>query len=145
MSTVSPKGAGACVNEVSFAYPEGVARRHPEFVAAHQGAYWETAREDDRIALMIQAGRDALTRRGENDRGPVHPHLEAGIISFHDWLAGRSWRMEEIAEPMAAFDHAVVRTRAGKPLAPDSDPVLSAKATARDAENWVLKRRFKAR
>jgi choline monooxygenase len=87
LSCVEPAGAGECVNKVVFAYPEGVAEKWPDLVAAHQAAYWETACEDDAIASRIQAGRECLSRRGDHEAGPAHPHLEAGIVKFHEWLS----------------------------------------------------------
>lgn len=91
LSVAAPAGPGRCLNGTSFAYPKGVAEAFPEFVAAHQAAYWETAAEDDLIARAMQRGRDVLAARGEDDRGPAHPHLEAGVVAFHAWLARRGW------------------------------------------------------
>jgi choline monooxygenase len=76
------------MNEVTFAYPKNLASAHPNFVQAHQGAYWETAQEDEAIGRSIQAGRHFLWSRNRDESGPVHPTLEAGIIKFHDWLMG---------------------------------------------------------
>jgi hypothetical protein len=87
LSIAEPAGAGESINRVAFAYPKGIAESHPELVAAHQAAYWETALEDDEIARRIQSGRDCLSRRGEHQAGPAHPHLEAGIVKFHEWLS----------------------------------------------------------
>ena len=98
VSTLEPAGKGSCWNEVSFWYPPGVARERPDFVAAHQEAYWETAREDDEIASRIQAGREALAARGQDERGPICPHLEDGIERFHRWLNERAWEGVREAE-----------------------------------------------
>lgn len=92
ISTLSPSGPGACSNRVEFAYPKGVALGSPEFVRAHQAAYWETAAEDDEIGRRIQQGRDALAKAGRHEAGPAHPLMEAGIVKFHDWLEAASWR-----------------------------------------------------
>ena len=93
ISTVLPKGAGRCENDVSFCYPKGVATSRPDFVLAHQEAYWETAAEDDEIAMRMQAGRDVLVGAGLDQNGPVHRKMEAGIIEFHDWIRSRSWAL----------------------------------------------------
>lgn len=95
LSTLSPAGPGLCLNVVDFAYPRGVAARHPGFVEAHQAAYWETVGEDDAIGRRIQQGRAALAGAGRDEAGPVHPELEAGIVKFHDWLAAAQWRSRE--------------------------------------------------
>jgi phenylpropionate dioxygenase-like ring-hydroxylating dioxygenase large terminal subunit len=92
ISRVRPTGPGRSVNEVDFLYPTGLAESNPEWIKAHQDAYWETAMEDDRIAEAIQAGRNALAISGRDESGPAHPHLEAGIIRFHDWLESKAWR-----------------------------------------------------
>ena len=91
LSTLVPTASGACVNRVEFIYPASLLARYPGFAAAHQLAYWETAREDDKIAQRIQAGRDALAAAGRDERGPAHPHLEAGVVEFHRWLARAPW------------------------------------------------------
>lgn len=92
ISVAVPDGAGRSINETVFAYPMGIAEKHPDFVAAHQAAYWETAFEDDDIASRIQKGRQALSLRGDDERGPACPHLEAGVVAFHDWMALAAWR-----------------------------------------------------
>lgn len=99
ISVAAPTGPGQSLNETIFAYPRGVAQSHPEFVKAHQAAYWETAREDDEIAARIQKGRAALASRGCDERGPACPHLEDGVVAFHDWLARGSWRAGPPREP----------------------------------------------
>jgi hypothetical protein len=98
ISSLEPHRPGACVNHVVFAYPVGVAHARPDFVAAHQRAYWETAREDDEIAMRIQKGRMALAMSGLDQSGPAHPHLEAGIERFHQWLALGAWREGSMEE-----------------------------------------------
>lgn len=97
ISRVRPTGQGQSVNEVDFLYPKGLAESNPEWIKAHQDAYWETALEDDRIAEAIQAGRDALALSGRDESGPAHPHLEAGVIHFHDWLGSKPWRAQNKA------------------------------------------------
>ena len=87
ISTVRPVKAGESLNEVVFAYPKGWLDTCPEFAQAHQDAYWETAKEDDEISQRMQQGKNILIARGDDERGPAHSHLEAGIVAFHDWLA----------------------------------------------------------
>lgn len=103
ISVAAPAGPGKSLNETIFAYPRGVAQSHPEFVKAHQAAYWETAREDDDIASRIQKGRAALARSGRDERGPACPHLEDGIVAFHEWLASGAWRSSPQMELPAAI------------------------------------------
>jgi hypothetical protein len=98
VSSLEPDGPGASWNRVAFAYPAGLASARPDFVAAHQAAYWETALEDDEIGERIQKGRDALSRAGRDESGPACPHLEDGIVHFHRWLAAWS-RQESIGNP----------------------------------------------
>ena len=102
ISSVSPMGPGQSINRVVFAYPKEWVEKCPEFVKAHQQAYWETAKEDDEIAQRMQAGKNALAARGCDERGPAHPHLEAGIVEFHNWLAKNPWDRQASAS-MAAY------------------------------------------
>lgn len=111
ISVAAPAGPGKSLNETVFAYPRGIAQSHPEFVKAHQAAYWETAREDDDIASRIQKGRAALARSGRDERGPACPHLEDGIVAFHEWLARGAWRSSPTMEIPAAMAAARARPR----------------------------------
>ena len=55
------------------------------FVDAQQAAYMETCTEDDEIALRMDAGRQALMQRGDNEVGPYQSPMEDGMQQFHEW------------------------------------------------------------
>ena len=55
------------INVVEFYYPEDIALFEPEFVAAEQAAYMETAVEDDEIAERMDAGRRRCSPQGRNE------------------------------------------------------------------------------
>ena len=57
-----------------------------EFVEAEQAAYWETAIEDDEIALRMDRGRKALLLQGMNQSGPYQSPMEDGMLHFHEYL-----------------------------------------------------------
>ena len=73
------------INVVEFYYPEEIALFEREFVEAEQAAYMETAREDDEIALRMDAGRAALYERGDNEVGPYQSPMEDGMQHFHEF------------------------------------------------------------
>ena len=85
VSTLVPKGPRETLNVVEFYYPEEVAAFEPELVAAQQAAYWETCAEDDEIALRMDAGRQALMERGDDEAGPYQSPMEDGMQHFHEW------------------------------------------------------------
>ena len=85
VSTLYPHGPRKTLNRVEFFYPEEIVAFEPEFVAAHQAAYWETCREDDEIAERMDAGRWALLQRGDDDAGPYQSPMEDGMQQFHEW------------------------------------------------------------
>ena len=85
VSTLIPKGPRKTLNLVEFYYPEEVAAFEPELVAAQQTAYWETCAEDDEIALRMDAGRQALMERGDDEAGPYQSPMEDGMQQFHEW------------------------------------------------------------
>ena len=85
VSTLIPKGPRKTLNLVEFYYPEEVAAFEPELVAAQQAAYWETCAEDDEIALRMDAGRQALMERGDDEAGPYQSPMEDGMQHFHEW------------------------------------------------------------
>lgn len=87
ISTIYPKGAGACVNHVEFYYPEALYKDMPDYFAAEKAAYMETAVEDEEACLLLEKGRRALYLSGEEEHGPIEPFLEAGVAHFYDWLA----------------------------------------------------------
>ena len=85
VSTLHARGPQDTVNTVEFFYPEEIAAFEPEFVAAQQAAYMETVVEDDEIALRMDAGRQALMHRGDDERGPYQSPMEDGMQHFHEW------------------------------------------------------------
>ncbi len=86
VSTLIPRGVDRTTNVVEFYYPEEIALFEREFVEAEQAAYMETAREDDEIALRIDAGRRALYRQGRSDAGPYQSPMEDGMQHFHEFI-----------------------------------------------------------
>jgi phenylpropionate dioxygenase-like ring-hydroxylating dioxygenase large terminal subunit len=70
ISTLVPQAVDRTLNVVEYYYPEDIALFEPEFVAAEQAAYRETAKEDDEIAERMDAGRKALYSRGRSETGP---------------------------------------------------------------------------
>ena len=85
VSTLFPRGPRKTLNLVEFFYPETVAAFEREFVDAQQAAYMETCTEDDEIALRMDAGRQALMERGDDDAGPYQSPMEDGMQQFHEW------------------------------------------------------------
>ncbi len=85
VSTLHPKGPQKTINVVEFFYPEEIAAFEREFIEAEQAAYWETCREDDEIALRMDAGRRALMERGADEFGPYQSPMEDGMRHFHAW------------------------------------------------------------
>jgi phenylpropionate dioxygenase-like ring-hydroxylating dioxygenase large terminal subunit len=85
VSTLFPRGPQRTTNLVEFFYPEEIAAFEREFVEAHQAAYLETCREDDEIALRMDAGRRALHERGDDEAGPYQSPMEDGMQQFHEW------------------------------------------------------------
>ena len=85
ISTLIPKAVDKTLNVVEFYYPEDIALFEPEFVAAEQAAYHETAREDDEIAERMDAGRKALYTQGRSEVGPYQSPMEDGMQHFHEF------------------------------------------------------------
>jgi len=85
VSTLFPKGPRKTMNLVEFFYPEEIAAFERDFVEAQQAAYLETCAEDDEIALRMDAGRQALHERGDDEAGPYQTPLEDGMQAFHAW------------------------------------------------------------
>ncbi len=85
VSTLIPKGPRKTLNVVEFFYPEEIAAFEREYVEAQQAAYLETCIEDDEIALRMDAGRQALMQRGDDDAGPYQSPMEDGMQHFHEW------------------------------------------------------------
>jgi len=86
ISTLVPRGPQQTTNVVEFYYPEDIAWFEREFVEAEQAAYLETAREDDEIALRMDAGRKALLEQGRDEFGPYQSPMEDGMKHFHEFL-----------------------------------------------------------
>jgi choline monooxygenase len=85
VSTLIPKGPRKTLNVIEFFYPEEIAAFEREYVQAQQAAYLETCVEDDEIALRMDAGRQALMERGDDDAGPYQSPMEDGMQHFHEW------------------------------------------------------------
>jgi choline monooxygenase len=85
VSTLVPQSPRKTLNVVEFFYPEAVAAFEREYVQAQQAAYLETCVEDDEIALRMDAGRQALLERGDDDAGPYQSPMEDGMQHFHEW------------------------------------------------------------
>jgi choline monooxygenase len=85
VSTLFPRGPRKTLNLVEFFYPEEIVAFEPDFVQAQQAAYMETCAEDDEIALRMDAGRQALMLRGDDDAGPYQSPMEDGMQQFHEW------------------------------------------------------------
>ena len=89
VSTLLPQGPRKTLNVVEFFYPEEIAAFEREYVQAQQAAYLETCVEDDEIALRMDAGRQALMARGDDDAGPYQSPMEDGMQHFHEWYQQR--------------------------------------------------------
>ena len=89
VSTLHPLGPQQTMNVVEFYYPEDIALFEPDFIAAQQAAYMETAIEDDEIGERMDAGRRALWQRGDNEVGPYQSPMEDGMEHFHRWYRQR--------------------------------------------------------
>jgi phenylpropionate dioxygenase-like ring-hydroxylating dioxygenase large terminal subunit len=85
ISTLVPQAVDRTLNVVEYYYPEDIALFEPEFVAAEQAAYRETAKEDDEIAERMDAGRKALYARGRSETGPYQSPMEDGMQHFHEF------------------------------------------------------------
>ena len=86
VSSLVPRGPRHTTNIVEFYYPEEVVWFERELVEAERAAYLETAVEDDEIALRMDAGRQALLKRGLNQTGPYQSPMEDGMQHFHEFL-----------------------------------------------------------
>jgi choline monooxygenase len=89
VSTVWPRGPEHCINIAEFYYPEEIALFEPEFMAAEQAAYQETAREDDEICMRMHRGRRALWQRGIEEQGPYQSPMEDGLMHYQAFLRQR--------------------------------------------------------
>ncbi|MDK2125249.1 aromatic ring-hydroxylating oxygenase subunit alpha [Parachitinimonas caeni] len=86
ISTIVPTGVRSYKNVVEFYYPEEIALFEPDFIAAEQAAYMETAVEDAEIIRRMEEGREALYRAGRNEVGPYQSPMEDGMAHFHEFL-----------------------------------------------------------
>ena len=89
VSTLHPISPSKTLNMVEFYYPEEIVAFEREFVEAQQAAYMETCIEDDEIAERMDAGRQALMQRGDNEVGPYQSPMEDGMQHFHEWYRGK--------------------------------------------------------
>ena len=85
VSTLHPIGVDKTLNMVEFYYPEEVVAFERELVESQQAAYMETCVEDDEIAQRMDAGRQALVERGDDEVGPYQSPMEDGMQHFHEW------------------------------------------------------------
>ena len=85
VSSLHPQGPRKTLNLVEFFYPEEIMAFEPEFIAAQQAAYMETVVEDDEIGERMDAGRQALMLRAEDEVGPYQSPMEDGMRHFHEW------------------------------------------------------------
>lgn len=86
ISTVIPDGPQKTTNVVEYYYTDEVAWFEPDFIAAQQAAYRETAAEDEEICARMEAGRRALYVAGENQVGPYQTPMEDGMLHFHQFI-----------------------------------------------------------
>ena len=86
ISTIVPRGPEHCTNIVEFYYPEEIALFEPEFIAAEQKAYDETALEDEEICQRMNDGRKLLWQEGRDEQGPYQSPMEDGMVHFHEFL-----------------------------------------------------------
>jgi choline monooxygenase len=89
VSHLVPRGPRHTTNIVEFYYPEEIVLFEREFVEAERAAYMETCAEDDEIAIRMDAGRQVLLERGENQVGPYQSPMEDGMQHFHEFLRAR--------------------------------------------------------
>ena len=86
ISTLHPRGADRHLNVIEFYYPEEIALFEPEFMAAQQRAYHETAAEDEEICMRMTEGRRALLLDGREEHGPYQSPMEDGMVHFHEFI-----------------------------------------------------------
>jgi choline monooxygenase len=85
ISTLVPQAVDRTLNVVEFYYPEEIALFEREFVECEQAAYFETAAEDDEIALRMDEGRRVLNAQGRSEVGPYQSPMEDGMQHFHEF------------------------------------------------------------
>ncbi|MGE0800913.1 MAG: aromatic ring-hydroxylating dioxygenase subunit alpha [Lautropia sp.] len=97
VSSLIPRGPRHTTNVVEFYYPEEIVWFERGFVDAERAAYLETAAEDDEIAVRMDAGRQALLERGENQTGPYQSPMENGMQHFHEFLRRELGDVDRVA------------------------------------------------
>jgi len=85
VSVAIPRGPEKCTVITEFYYPEEIVWFEPDFIAAEQAAYFETAKEDDEICLRMHEGRKALWLAGQSEVGPYQSPMEDGMQHFHEF------------------------------------------------------------
>lgn len=85
VSHLIPQAVNKTLNVVEFYYPEEIAAFEPDFIAAEQAAYMETAIEDDEIGERMDRGRLALLKQGTSEVGPYQSPMEDGMQHFHEF------------------------------------------------------------
>ncbi|MBV8658282.1 MAG: aromatic ring-hydroxylating dioxygenase subunit alpha [Burkholderiales bacterium] len=88
ISTLIPQGPRKYINVCEYYYPEEIALFEPEFMAAEQAAYQETAVEDEEIIRRMEEGRARLYKEGREEFGPYQSPMEDGMLHFHEFM----WR-----------------------------------------------------
>ncbi|MGZ5649431.1 MAG: aromatic ring-hydroxylating oxygenase subunit alpha [Usitatibacter sp.] len=86
ISTLHPRGPEKTRNVIEFYYPEEIALFEPDFMAAQQKAYHETAAEDGEICMRMTQGRRALLADGREEHGPYQSPMEDGMVHFHEFI-----------------------------------------------------------
>lgn len=86
VSTLIPQGPRKYLNVCEFYYPEEIVLFEPDFMAAEQAAYAETAVEDMEIIRRMEAGRTRLYKEGRNEIGPYQSPMEDGMLHFHEFI-----------------------------------------------------------
>jgi phenylpropionate dioxygenase-like ring-hydroxylating dioxygenase large terminal subunit len=86
VSTLLPQGPRSYLNFCEFYYPEEIALFEPDFMAAEQKAYQETAVEDAEIIRRMEAGRERLYKEGRDEFGPYQSPMEDGMLHFHEFM-----------------------------------------------------------
>ena len=85
ISHIIPRGVHGCTNVVEFYYHQDIALFEPEYIAAQQAAYLETAVEDKEICERTHQGRQALAAQNIHEIGPYQYPMEEGLAHFHHW------------------------------------------------------------
>ncbi len=98
VSTLVPRGPRHTTNLIEFFYPEDISAFERDYIDAQQAAYLETCVEDDEIALRMDAGRQALYERGDDEAGPYQSPMEDGMQQFHEWYL-REMGQDQVSVP----------------------------------------------